>query len=65
MDYLEEEERHESLVELSQSLPLSLGVSGVPSMCHPTSLNQVHGKDCIFLHPDSFTMYFHFLTIHV
>ena len=34
-------------------------------MSHLTIFNQVHGKDCIYVHHDSFTMYFHFLIIHV
>ena len=34
-------------------------------MSHLTSLNQVHGKDCIFVHHDLFIMYSNFLTIHV
>ena len=65
MNCLEDEERHNSLEELSQPLPFSLGVRGGPSMSHLTSLNQVHGKDFIFVHHDSFSMYLHFLTIHV
>ena len=65
MAFLKDEERHKSLEELSQPLPFSLGVRGGPSMSHLTSLNQVHGKDCIYVHHVSFTMYFYFLTIHV
>ena len=31
-------------------------------MSHPTDLNQVYGKDCIFEHHDMFTIYLHLLT---
>ena len=65
MDYLEDEERHESLVELSQPLPLSLGVRGGPSMSHLTILNQLHGKGFIYVHQDSLTMYLNLLNMHV
>ena len=65
MDCLEVEERHNSLVELSQPLPFSLEVRGGPPMSHLTSLNQVHGKGCMYVHHDSLTMYLYFLTIHV
>ena len=34
-------------------------------MSHLTSLNQLHGKDCIYIHHDSFAMYLNFLSIHV
>ena len=62
MDCLEVEERHKSLVELSKPPPFSLEVRGGPSMSCLTSLNHVHGKDFIYVHHDSFTKYFHFLT---
>ena len=65
MDYLEDEERNDSLVGLSHQLPSSLGVRGGPSMRHFNSLMKVHAKSCISMYYDSLTMYLYSISIHV
>ena len=53
------------MVELSQSLPFSLGMRGGPSMRHFNSLMKVHAKSCISMYYDSLTMYLYLFSIHV
>lgn len=49
MDHMEMEERHNSLMELSQT-PLSyLGMRGDLSMGYSICMNRVYGKDHVFM----------------
>ena len=55
MDYLEIEERHNSLEELSQPLPFSFGMRGGPYTSHFTNLLKAYGKDFVSMHNNSLT----------
>ena len=60
MNYLEMEERHKYLIELSWPPLSSLGMRGDPYMSHSTSLIKVYGKDHVFVHNDLLYEYFLF-----
>ena len=62
MDRVDMDERHNSLMDLSQPPLSSLGMSGGLSMIHSISVRKVYGKDIVCLHND---LYMHPLTIHV
>ena len=62
---MKNEEENNHLAGLLEPLPSPIEIWEGSSMNLFTSLPKVHGKDCVFMHMDQLTNYFHSFAIHL